>query len=71
MDHGTDTAAMDSAPAHADCSTCPNCQICHTVALASDLTAPAPLSLPAAAPVASLPAFTSALPVRGLKPPIS
>lgn len=82
--HGTAAAAMASTDATAhthpggpddDASlhggACNACQVCHSVAMSADVQALAALPLPTPAPRAGIADFTSAVPVPGLKPPIS
>lgn len=75
--HCPDHASATGGDAEADSEAAPQgqactvCQVCHTVAMSADATPLAALLLPVLAPETSFHRFTSALPVPGLKPPIS
>jgi hypothetical protein len=60
---------QDSAQDH--CNTCTSCQVCHSVAMASEVQWPVARQLPHYVPMPSTAAFTSAAPAPGFKPPIS
>jgi hypothetical protein len=70
-DHASAPAGGDDGDTSAHGLACTLCQVCHTVAMNADATPLATLPLPALAPEAPFHRFTSALPARGLKPPIS
>jgi len=76
-DHGataSGTPGCNDSPhdagAHGDSASCLGCQACHSLALTTDFHAPPAARLPADRPGARPPAFSSAVPARGLKPPI-
>lgn len=56
---------------HTHCQSCASCLACNTVALAVTVTLPDPPAATATVPMAQPLAFDSAIPDRGLKPPIS
>jgi hypothetical protein len=66
-----ESAAGSMAGASDDCESCSACQVCNSVALATDSPAALALSAPQASPVSVLAQFASFYPQRGHKPPIS
>jgi hypothetical protein len=61
--------SQDTAQDH--CNTCTTCQVCHSVAMASEVQWQVARQLPHYVPIPSSTAFTSAAPAPGFKPPIS
>ncbi len=66
----TPAAADCGSPVAVGCESCSACQVCNTLALATDARSIA-LPRPKVAPVGELPHFASIEPQPGLKPPIS
>ena len=71
-DVGLQVAPSDSQDTAQDhCNTCTACQVCHSVAMASEVQWPVARQLPHYVPMPSTATFTSAAPAPGFKPPIS
>jgi len=69
---GVQAATSDSQDTAQDhCNTCTACQVCHSVAVASEVQLPVVHHLPHYVPTTSTATFTSAAPAPGFKPPIS
>ncbi len=70
--HHSDGAAAEPAHTPDDChTTCGDCQLCHSVAIALWPELAALVAAPRTAPAFAPAAFVSAQPKPGLKPPIS